>query len=281
MTESEQIWKNGKLIPWKDAQIHVLSHVVHYGSSCFEGIRCYKTSNGPRVFRLGEHIRRFLESARIYRMAIPFNQEVLTAAVLDTIRANRLEACYVRPVVFRGYGSLSVNPEGIPIETYIAVWEWGAYLGKDALENGVDVRVASWARSAPNTLPFSAKAGGNYLNSQLIKMEALRDGYSEGIALDPSGYVSEGSGENIFLVRDGVLYTPTLAQSVLSGITRNTVQHIAGDLGIEVREPRVVHSTSRKNSSSTRYQPRSGMPCRKKTGSNASPRPRLKFCSAA
>lgn len=236
MTESEQIWKNGKLIPWKEAQIHVLSHVVHYGSSCFEGIRCYKTSNGPRVFRLGDHIRRLLESVRIYRMAIPYDHETLSGAVLDTIRANRLEACYVRPVVFRGYGSLSVNPEGIPIETYIAVWEWGTYLGKDALENGVDVRVASWARSAPNTLPFSAKAGGNYLNSQLIKMEALRDGYSEGIALDPSGYVSEGSGENIFLVRDGVLYTPTLAQSVLSGITRNTVLHIARDLGIEIRE---------------------------------------------
>jgi branched-chain amino acid aminotransferase len=236
MTESEQIWKNGELIPWKEARIHVLSHVVHYGSSCFEGIRCYKTPVGPRVFRLRDHIRRLLESARIYRMAIPYDQETLVNAVVDTIRANHLGACYVRPVVFRGYGSLSVNPEGIPIETCIAVWEWGAYLGQDALENGVDVCVSSWARSAPNTLPFSAKAGGNYLNSQLIKMEALRNGFSEGIALDPSGYVSEGSGENIFLVRDGVLYTPSLAQSVLAGITRDTVLHIARELVIEVRE---------------------------------------------
>jgi branched-chain amino acid aminotransferase len=236
MTESEQIWKNGELIPWKEARIHVLSHVVHYGSSCFEGIRCYKTPDGPRVFRLRDHIRRLLESARIYRMAIPYDQETLVNAVVDTIRANHLGACYVRPVVFRGYGSLSVNPEGIPIETCIAVWEWGAYLGQDALENGVDVCVSSWARSAPNTLPFSAKAGGNYLNSQLIKMEALRNGFSEGIALDPSGYVSEGSGENIFLVRDGVLYTPSLAQSVLAGITRDTVLHIARELVIEVRE---------------------------------------------
>lgn len=236
MTESEKIWQNGKLIPWKDARIHVLSHVIHYGSSCFEGIRCYKTPNGPRVFRLGDHLRRLLESARIYRMEIRYDRDALSAAVLETIRANGLEACYIRPVVFRGYGSLSVNPEGIPVETYIAVWEWGAYLGQDALEHGVDVCVSSWARSAPNTLPFSAKAGGNYLSSQLIKMEALRNGYSEGIALDPGGYVSEGSGENIFLVRDGVLYTPTLAQSVLSGITRDTVLHIASDLGIRVRE---------------------------------------------
>jgi len=236
MNESEKIWWNGELVPWKDARIHVLSHVVHYGSSCFEGIRCYKTAAGSKVFRLREHVRRLLESAKIYRFAVPYDKAALVQAVLDTIRANKLEACYVRPVIFRGYGSLSVSPAGIPIETCIAVWEWGAYLGKDALENGVDVCVSSWSRAATNTFPTAAKAGGHYLNSQLIKMEANQNGYAEGIALDPNGYVSEGSGENVFLVRDGILYTPALAHSVLSGVTRDAVIRIAQDLGFHVRE---------------------------------------------
>jgi len=236
MDPSEKIWHNGELIDWEDARIHVLSHVIHYGSSCFEGIRCYKTSQGPRVFRLEAHLRRLLDSAKIYRMDPPYSLDALTTAVIDTIKANGFSECYVRPVVLRGFGTMSVNPSGSPVETYIAVWKWGAYLGQDAIENGVDVCVSSWARSAPNTFPSSAKAGGHYLNSQLIKLEAVADGYAEGIALDPSGYVSEGSGENLFLVRNGKVYTPAPAQSVLPGITRDSVLHICGQLGLPVIE---------------------------------------------
>ena len=236
MKPAETIWRNGELIPWDEARIHVLSHVVHYGSSCFEGIRCYKTPQGSVVFRLKDHIRRLMESSKIYRMDIPYDEASLASAVFDTIRANRIEACYVRPVVLRGYGHLSVNPIGVPVETYIAVWEWGSYLGADALENGVDVCVSSWARMAPNTFPAIAKAGGHYMNSQLIKMEAVHNGFAEGVALDAMGYVSEGSGENLFLVRDGVIHTPSLAHSVLSGITRDSVIRIATDMGLTVRE---------------------------------------------
>jgi branched-chain amino acid aminotransferase len=236
MNESEKIWRNGEFISWQDAQIHVLSHVVHYGSSCFEGIRCYKTDEGPKVFRINEHVRRLLDSSRIYRLGCTFDHQTLVEAILQTIRINGLDACYIRPIVLRGYGSLSVDPAGVPTDTYIAVWEWGAYLGKDALENGVDVCVSSWSRAAPNTFPAGAKAGGHYLNSQLIKMEAIQDGYSEGIALDPSGYVSEGSGENIFLVRDGVVYTPAIAHSILAGVTRDSVIRICSDLGLKIIE---------------------------------------------
>ncbi len=233
---SEQIWRNGTLIPWSEANIHVLSHVVHYGSSCFEGIRCYKTPEGSVVFRLKDHIRRLTESSKIYRMDLPYDEPTLVEAVIETIRTNKLDECYVRPVVLRGYGTLSVNPIGIPVETYIAAWEWGAYLGKDALSRGVEVCVSSWARMAPNTFPAIAKAGGHYMNSQLIKMEAVNNGYSEGIALDATGYVSEGSGENLFLIRDGVVHTPALAHSVLAGLTRDSVIQICGSLGLEVRE---------------------------------------------
>ncbi len=236
MNESEMIWKDGKLVPWNDARIHVLSHALHYGSSCFEGIRCYKTPDGPKVFRLHEHIRRLLDSSRIYRIECPFTHDALVEAVLDTVRANKLDACYIRPIVLRGYGSLSVDPAGVPTHTFIAVWEWGAYLGLDALENGVEACVSSWSRAAPNTFPSTAKAGGHYLNSQLIKMEAIQHGYTEGIALDSAGYVSEGSGENLFLIRDGIVYTPGFAQSILSGVTRDTVIHICSDLGLTVRE---------------------------------------------
>jgi branched-chain amino acid aminotransferase len=236
MNPSAKIWYNGELIDWDKAQIHVLSHVIHYGSACFEGIRCYKTNAGSMVFRLGAHIRRLIDSATIYRLDLDYDEATLTEAVLQTIRANGLEACYVRPIVLRGYGHLGVNPEGIPIETYIAVWEWGAYLGTEALESGVNVCVSSWSRSAPNTFPATAKAAGHYLNSQLIKLEAAANGYAEGIALDTDGYISEGSGENIFLVRDGVLYTPGIAHSVLGGITRDSVITICRDSGIEVRE---------------------------------------------
>lgn len=236
MNASEKIWKDGELIDWADARIHVLSHVVHYGSSCFEGIRCYNTLHGSCVFRLGAHMDRLLDSAKIYRMQPEYDRETLIRAAVETIRANRMSECYVRPIIFRGYGTMSVNPSGSPVETYIAVWEWGAYLGQDALENGVDVCVSSWARSAPNTFPASAKAGGHYLNSQLVKLEAVSNGYAEGIALDPAGYVSEGSGENVFLVRDGTLYTPPPAQSVLGGITRDSVLYICDQLGLRVRE---------------------------------------------
>ncbi len=233
---SAEIWHNGELIPWDDAQIHVCSHVVHYASAVFEGIRCYKTEDGSAVFRLPEHIKRLHASAHIYRMPLDFSVEALEEACLETIRANKMESCYIRPIVFRGYHSLGVNPNPCPIETYIAVWEWGKYLGAEAIEDGVDVMVSSWNRLATNTMPGIAKAASNYMNAQLIKMEALENGYVEGIALDARGYVSEGSGENIFIVRDGKLVTPPLSASVLPGITRDCVVTLAGELGYEVVE---------------------------------------------
>ncbi len=236
MTRSEKIWRNGELIDWDSAQIHVLSHVVHYGSACFEGIRCYKTKSGSMVFRLDSHLRRLANSAKIYRLEIPYDEAALGKAVLETIHANRLDACYIRPIVLRGYGHLGIDPAGIPIDTYIAVWEWGTYLGQEALETGVDVCVSTWARPAPNTLPATAKAAGHYLNSQLIKIEAVTNGYAEGIALDTDGYVSEGSGENIFLVRDGMIYTPAVNQSVLAGVTRDSVLAISEESGLKVSE---------------------------------------------
>ncbi len=236
MQEAEKIWMNGKLVDWHDAKIHVLSHALHYGSSVFEGQRCYKTARGPACFRLQEHTDRLFNSAKIYRMEIPYTREQINEAVLNTIAVNKLESCYVRPLVFRGYEQLGVNPAGCPIEVVIAVWYWGAYLGPEAIEHGVDVCVSSWNRPAPNTFPAMAKAGANYMNSQLIKMEAVQNGYVEGIALDRNGHVSEGSGENLFIVRNGVLITPPLASSVLWGITRDSVMTIARDMGIPVIE---------------------------------------------
>lgn len=233
---SAKIWHNGELIPWDDAHIHVCSHVVHYASAVFEGIRCYKTQNGSAVFRLDDHITRLRQSAHIYRMPIEYSGEALEEACLETIRANEMESCYIRPIVFRGYHSLGVNPLSCPVEAYIAVWEWGKYLGEEALVEGVDVMVSSWNRVATNTLPAIAKAAGNYLNAQLIKMEALQNGYSEGIALDARGYVSEGSGENIFMVQGDRIITPPLSASVLPGITRNCIMVLARELGIEVVE---------------------------------------------
>jgi len=234
MPQSEKIWFNGKFVNWKDAKIHVLSHVVHYGSSVFEGIRCYSTKKGSAVFRLQEHMRRLFDSAKIYRMEISYTQEELCAAVLETIRVNGLQACYIRPVVFRGYGALGVIPFDCPVETAIAVWEWGQYLGPEALEKGVAVCISSWNRMAPNTFPFLAKAGGNYLNSQLVKMEAQLDGYDEGIVLSPDGLVSEGSGENLFVVKNGTIYTPASHFSILPGITRHTAITLARDSGLRV-----------------------------------------------
>jgi branched-chain amino acid aminotransferase len=233
---TEKIWHNGKFIPWEDARIHVISHVVSYGSSVFEGIRCYATASGPAIFRLREHVRRLVDSAKIYRMHIPYSAAELGDAMCELVRVNHMRACYLRPVVLRGYGDAGVLPGDNPIEVFLACWEWGKYLGEEALAAGVDVCVSSWNRMAPNTLPALAKAGGNYMNSQLIKMEAVANGYNEGIALDAAGYVSEGSGENLFVVRDGKLITPPLGASVLPGITRDTVLRLAQDLGIPVIE---------------------------------------------
>ncbi|HZT39397.1 MAG TPA: branched-chain amino acid transaminase [Bryobacteraceae bacterium] len=232
-----KIWHNGRLIDWNDAKIHVLAHVTSYGSSVFEGIRCYATPSGPAIFRAREHARRLLDSGKIYRMEIPYNIDQLVDAMVELVRANRMDSCYLRPIVLRGYGNVGVLPtKDNPIETYIACWEWGKYLGDEALARGVDVCVSSWTRIAPNTLPALAKAGANYMNSQLIRMEAHINGYAEGIALDDAGYVSEGSGENIFVVRDGRITTPPLGASVLPGITRDTVIQLARSLGIELVE---------------------------------------------
>jgi branched-chain amino acid aminotransferase len=234
--KAEKIWMNGKMVNWDDAKIHVLSHVVHYGSSVFEGARCYKTKNGPAVFRLEEHTRRLFNSAKIYRMKIPFTEDQINQAIIDLIKTNKLEQCYIRPVVYRGYEQLGVDPTGCPVDLSIAVWKWGAYLGPEALENGVPVCVSSWNRMAPNTMPDMAKSGANYMNAQLIKLEAKEHGYVEGIALDVFGFVSEGSGENVFIVRDGTLITPPFSASILPGITRNTVIFLALDMGIKVIE---------------------------------------------
>jgi branched-chain amino acid aminotransferase len=237
LTPTEKIWHNGRFIRWDEATIHVLSHVVSYGSSVFEGIRCYSTPAGPAVFRLREHVRRMVDSARIYRMEnLGFTADQLAEAMLEVVRVNHMDACYIRPIVLRGYGEVGVNPLKNPIDVYIACWEWGQYLGEEALAEGVDVCVSSWTRLAPNTLPAMAKAGANYMNSQLIKMEALANGYTEGIALDAAGYVSEGSGENIFVVRDGKIHTPPLGASVLPGITRDAILTLARDLGIPLVE---------------------------------------------
>ncbi len=232
-----KIWRNGELIDWDEARVHVMTHALHYGTCVFEGIRCYKTASGPGLFRLPEHIRRMFDSSKIYRMDIKsFTQEQLRQACVDLVRANGLEACYVRPVAFRGYGDVGVLSTKNPIEIYIICWEWGKYLGAEALENGVDVCISSWTRIAPNTLPAMAKVAANYMNSQLIKMEAVTNGYAEGIALDANGYVSEGSGENVFLVRDGRIYTPPLGTSALPGITRETVITLAREAGLSVTE---------------------------------------------
>ena len=227
---------NGKLVPWDDARIHIGSHVIHYGSAVFEGVRCYKTPKGSAVFRLDAHTERLFNSAKIYWMELGYTPEQLNEAILETIRANRMDACYIRPIAYRGFGELGVNPLASPVEVAIMVWDWGKYLGQQALEQGVDVCVSSWTRMAPNTLPAMAKSAGNYLNSQLIKVEAVKGGFAEGIALDAAGYVSEGSGENLFAVVKGRLVTPPLVSSVLPGITRDSVMALAQKLGIAVEE---------------------------------------------
>ncbi len=236
INKTEKIWHNGKFLNWDDAQVHVLSHVISYGSAVFEGVRCYQTTQGPAVFRLREHMQRLLNSAYIYRMPIPFTLDELCHAGVEVIRANKMNACYLKPIVMRGYGEAGVNPFPCPVEVYMACWEWGAYLGAEAFEKGVDVCVSSWTRMAPNTLPAMAKSAANYMNSQLIRMEAITNGYVEGIALDINGCVSEGSGENIFLVSDGRLITPPLSVSILPGITRSTIVTLAREMGIPLEE---------------------------------------------
>jgi branched-chain amino acid aminotransferase len=236
LEKTEKIWMNGKFVNWDDAKIHLLSHVVHYGSALFEGLRCYKTVHGPAAFRLQDHIKRLYNSCKIYRMEIPFTQEEFCIACLETIKINKLDECYVRPIVYRGYHSLGVNPFNCPVDSAIAVWKWGKYLGDEALESGVDVQVSTWNRMAPNTFPSMAKSAGNYMNSQLIKMEAIANGFVEGIALDIFGYVSEGSGENIFLVMDGTILTPPLSTSILPGITRDCAIKLAQGIGHPVKE---------------------------------------------
>jgi len=233
------VWMNGKYIAWKDANIHIASHVIHYGSCLFEGFRAYDIPKGTVIFRLDAHIKRLYNSCKMYRMEIPFTQEEFEKAVVETIKANKLKACYIRPIVYRGYGTLGVDPFPNPVDCAILVWEWGQYLGDDALENGVDVKVSSWSRMAPNTFPALAKSGANYMNSQLIKMEAILDGYVEGIALNVRGHISEGSGENIFLVMDGEVHSPPLSASILPGITRDTVIRLTKDLGIPFIEDTV------------------------------------------
>ena len=234
---TEKIWRNGQLIPWEQANIHVMSHVIHYGSSVFEGIRCYGQPSGAAIFRLPEHMQRLIDSAKIYRMTLPYSLDELCAAVVDVVENNGVAPCYIRPIALRGYGEIGVNPTGSPIDVFIANFPWGKYVAGG--HGGADVCVSSWNRLAPNTMPSLAKAGANYMNSQLIRMEADINGYSEGIALDVNGLVSEGSGENVFLVRNGVLYTPPLANSALSGITRDSVLTIARHLGLPVVEQSV------------------------------------------
>ena len=234
LQKTDKIWHNGKLIPWDEAQLHVMSHVVNYGSSVFEGVRCYSLPKGPAIFRASEHMQRLLDSAKIYRIDVDYTRDELVSAVVDVVRNNGVWPCYIRPIILRGYGEAGVNPFNSPTEVYICNYPWGKYLTQD--DSGVDVCVSSWTRIAPNTLPALAKAGANYMNSQLIKMEAIVNGYVEGIALDTNGYVSEGSGENIFVVRNGTLQTAPLGNSVLPGITRDSVMQIARDLGIPVVE---------------------------------------------
>jgi len=235
--EVKKVWMNGRLVDFADAKIHVFTHALHYGSGIFEGIRCYDTKNqGPAIFRLAEHTRRLFDSCKIYRMDVPFTPEEVQKACLDTVAANEFNDCYLRPVAYRGFHSLGVFPQTCPVDLVVGAWKWGKYLGPEAIEQGVDVKVSSWNRMAPNTFPSLAKATGNYMNSILIRQDAAIDGYSEGIALDVNGYVSEGSGENVFIVRDGRIMTPPLGASILSGITRASVVKIARDLGFEVVE---------------------------------------------
>lgn len=236
IAKTEQIWHNGKFIHWDDAKIHILSHVIHYGSAVFEGIRCYESAQGPAIFRLRDHMQRLLHSGHIYRMDSQYSLDDLCNAAVELVRINKMTACYIRPITLRGYGEAGVDPRGCPIDTYMACWEWGKYLGDEGLGKGIDVCVSSWNRPAPNTLPQMSKAAANYMNSQLIRMEAKVNGFEEGIGLDHNGHVAEGSGENIFVVYKGSVITPPLSDAGLSGITRDSVVTICRDLDIPIVE---------------------------------------------
>src|SRR5919107_2195214 len=236
LTQTDWIWRNGEFVRWADATVHVLSHSMQFGSSAFEGMRCYSTPHGPAIFRLEDHLQRLVNSCRIYRMEIPYSVDELVAACCELVEKNGLDACYLRPMVIRGYGAAGMVPFASPIEVYLPCWPWGAYLGEGALENGVDACVSTWHRMAPNTIPAHAKMAGNYLSGQLVKMEALANGFAEAIALGPDGRLSEGSGQNVFVVSRGVLYTPPFNGTLLAGITRDSVLTVADDLGIKARE---------------------------------------------
>ncbi len=242
ITEVEKIWFDGELVDWHEAKIHVLSHALHYGSGVFEGIRAYETARGPAVWHLDEHLKRLFRSAKLYHMDIPYSMEAITESVRDVIRANALQACYIRPLVIRGYGEMGVNPLNAPVNVIVAVWPWGAYLGEDALEQGVRVKISSWRRNSQNALPASAKATGQYINGVLAKVESLKAGYDEGIMLNEHGFITDGSGENVFVVRDRVLTTPPIQAGCLDGITRATVMTLASDLGYQVREENLVRT---------------------------------------
>ena len=242
ITPVERIWMDGELVDWADAKVHVLSHAVHYGTGVFEGIRCYETKSGPAVWHLDEHIKRLFRSAKLYHLEIPYSAEALSEAVKDTIRANGLAACYIRPLVLRGYGEMGVNPLNAPVNVVVAVWPWGAYLGEQALEQGVRVKISSWKRNDQNSLPAAAKATGQYINGVLAKVESLKAGYDEAIMLNQQGFITDGSGENVFVVRHGELYTPPTSAGCLDGITRSTVMTLARDLGYEVREENLVRT---------------------------------------
>jgi branched-chain amino acid aminotransferase len=242
ITQVEKIWMDGELVAWQDAQIHVLSHALHYGSGVFEGIRAYETARGAAVWHLDEHLRRLFRSAKLYHMDIPYSHEALVDATKAVIRANGLHACYIRPLAFRGYGEMGVNPLLAPVNVIVAVWPWGAYLGEEALEQGVRIKISSWRRNSQNALPAGAKATGQYINSVLAKVESLKAGYDEAIMLNETGQITDGSGENVFIVRDGVLTTPPTQAGCLDGITRNTVIRLARDLGYEVREDNLVRT---------------------------------------
>jgi branched-chain amino acid aminotransferase len=233
---------DGDLVDWNDARIHVLSHAFHYGSGVFEGIRCYQTARGPAVWHLDEHVKRLFRSAKLYHMEIPFSQEAVADAIRETIRANGLSSCYIRPLAFRGYGEMGVNPLNAPVNVMIAVWPWGAYLGEEALEQGVRVKISSWKRNDQNSLPASAKATGQYINGVLAKVESLKAGYDEAIMLNHAGYVTDGSGENVFIARSGTLFTPPISAGCLDGITRASVMKFARDLGYEVRETNLTRA---------------------------------------
>jgi branched-chain amino acid aminotransferase len=240
LQKCDWVWRNGEWVAWEDATVHVSAHALHYGSSVFEGIRAYSTPDGPAVFAMEPHVRRLFNSCKIARIDVPYSQEAISAAIVDIVARNGHQSCYVRPLVFRGSEQIGVDGRQCPVEVVIFTLEWGRYLGAEAIEQGVDVMVSSWRRMAPDTLPALAKIGGQYINSQLITMEAKDNGFTEGIGLDVNGYVSEGAGENIFLVFDSVIYTPPLAMSILGGVTRQCVVTLARDLGYEVREQMIA-----------------------------------------